>query len=278
MTGTLTIAHLTLAEARRRRIVTAALLCAAAFLAVFSAAVFFAYADMKTRANQSFVERQAILTLLTLVGLYAANFLSVLFAVLLPIDALSGEIDSGVIQTIACKPVHRAAILAGKWLGHSVIALGYLTALAAGVLMSLRLLAGFAPLHLGQALPLMALEVVLLVTVSIAGGTRLSTVTNGVLALGFYGVAFIGGWVEQVGVLADIESARMIGIATSLISPPDALWRLAAHYLQPAIVREIGPNALFSASVPTPLMVWWAAGFIVLTFAYAARSFARRPL
>jgi len=278
MQRVLTVLHLTIAEARRRRIVTAALLCASAFLLVFWSGVYFVRADLQSNARVTFVERQAVLAAVALVGLYATNFLSVLFAVLLPVDALSGEIDSGVMQTLACKPIARSEILIGKWMGHAVIAIGYLTVLAAGVLLSLWVLAGYVPLHLTRALPLMQLEVLLLVTVSIAGGTRLSTVTNGILALGFYSVAFIGGWLEQIGVVANVPSLRTIGIVTSLISPPDSMWRMAAYYMQPPIVREIGPNALFSNTVPTPLMVWWTAGFTLLTLAYAVRSFRKRQL
>ena len=47
------------------------------------------------------------------------------------------------------------------------------------------------------------------------------------------------------------------------------MWRLAAHYLQPEILRGLG-RAGSRASVPTPLMVWWAAGFTVLTLLYAS--------
>lgn len=278
MRRVLTITHLTLSEARRRRIVLAAALCAAAFLIVFSTALFFAYAEMMRNPRTSFVERQLVLTLLTLVGLYAANFLSVLFAVLLPVDALSGEIDSGVMQTLASKPIRRADIVLGKWLGHLLIVATYLLLLTGGVLVSVWSIAHFVPLHLGRALPLMLLEVVLLLTVSIAGGTRLSTVTNGVMALGFYGVAFVGGWVEQVGGFAGIESARTIGIAASLISPADAMWRLAAYHLQPPLVRDATATVFSTASVPTTLMVWWAAGFTVLTLILAVRLFARRAL
>ena len=53
----------------------------------------------------------------------------------------------------------------------------------------------------------MLLERVLLVIV-FAGGARLSTVTNGIVAFGFYGLAFIGGWMEQIGTLASADSAR----------------------------------------------------------------------
>jgi hypothetical protein len=45
----------------------------------------------------------------------------------------------------------------------------------------------------------MALEAVVLVSVSIAAGAHLATVTTGVLSFGLYGLAFIGGWVEQIG-------------------------------------------------------------------------------
>src|SRR5262245_34745943 len=125
----LTVLHLTLTEARRRRIVTAALLCATAFLIVYASAVFFARRGMDAVARMPFVQRQALLMALTLAGMYATNFLSVLFAVLLPVDALSGEIDSGVMQTIACKPLRRSEILIGKWLGFGLLALMYLVVL-----------------------------------------------------------------------------------------------------------------------------------------------------
>ena len=124
----------------------------------------------------------------------------------------------------------------------------------------------------------MALEIVLLVTVSIAGGTRLSTVTNGIAALGFYGIAFIGGWVEQIGGFAGIDSARTVGIVASLISPPDVLWRMASYQLQPPIVRDLGAAAFSASTVPTSFAVWWAAAFTAAVLAWAVRSFNRRQL
>lgn len=277
MHAVLTIAHLTLAEARRRRIVTAALLCALALLMVFTTAVFFA--SREGARSATFIERQALFMFLTLAGLYNANFLSVLFAVLLPVDSLSGEIDSGVMQTVAVKPIRRSDIVLGKWLGNGLIVAAYLTVLVTGVLLSVRFIAGFSPVNLTLAFPLMLLEVTLLMTVSIAGGTRFSTVTNGIIGLGFYGIAFIGGWVEQAGTLGRFESVRNIGVAASLISPPDSMWRLAAYYLQPPLLRSAGQYIFASTgAVPTSLMVWWAAAFIVLTLLCAVRTFSKREL
>ena len=273
-----TIAHLTLAEARRRRIVLAAFICALAFLCVFAVAMFFAYRDVVSDPNTSFIERHGVMTALTIVAFFAANFLSVVLAVVLPVDTLSGEIDSGVIQTIAAKPVRRADIVLGKWAGHLTLALAYLLLLSGGIVLIMRVITGASPLNVQRAIPLMALEIALLLTVSVAGGARLSTVANAIASFGFYGVSFIGGFVEQAGVLAGVPSARTVGIVVSLISPADAMWRLAAYEMQPDIVRGLGPSQLLVASVPTPLMVWWAAGFTVVTLLYAIRTFRRRAL
>jgi ABC-type transport system involved in multi-copper enzyme maturation permease subunit len=207
----------------------------------------------------------------------AANFLSVLFAILLPIDTLSGEIDSGVIQTLASKPLDRAQIVIGKWTGHLVLAIAYLLLLSTGILVVVRVVGGLTPSGVSRALPLMMLEITLSLTIAVAGGARFSTVTNAITAVGFYGVAFVGGFVEQIGGFAGITSLRTVGIIVSLISPADSMWRMAANYMQPEIVRTTGMLAL-GASVPSAAMVWWAAAFTVLTLLYAIRAFRQRAL
>src|SRR5262245_21670399 len=277
MSDILTIAYLTLFEARRKRIVAAALLCGAAFLTVFAIGMLAVFNDLGRR-QVTFIERQTTIYILTVAGLYAVNFLTVLFAVLLPVDAISGEIDSGVMQTIASKPIRRSDVVLGKWLGHGLVVAIYLLILCAGVLLTGRLIAGHVQQNAISVFGLMLLEMTILMTVSVAGGTRLSTVTNGIAALGFYGVAFIGGWVEQIGGLAGIPSARTVGVAVSLISPADTLWRLSAYLLQPPVLRDIGAGPFTVASVPSPLMVWWAAGFGVVMLWVAVRSFATRQL
>ena len=277
MRNVITIAHFTLVEARRRRIVLAGTVCALAFLSVFSVAAAFGYRELAADARVPFFERQATLTMMMLVGFLAANFLSVLFAILLPIDTLSGEIDSGVMQTLASKPVARQEIVLGKWLGHLSLALTYLLLLSAGILLAMRVLAGFFPADVWRALPLLMLEVTLSLTVSLAGGARFSTVTNAIMAVGLYGLSFIGGLVEYVGTIGSIGSLKTVGIVVSLISPADSMWRLGGHYLMPEIVR--GSDALsLGATVPSPLMVWWAAGFTAMMLLSAVRAFGRRAL
>jgi hypothetical protein len=124
----------------------------------------------------------------------------------------------------------------------------------------------------------MLLEGTVLLTLSIAGGARLSTVTNGMLAFGLFGLAFIGNWVEQIGTFADNAAARYVGTVASLIMPSEAMWQLAASQMQPGIMRELGVSPFSGLSVPSAAMVAWAAGYIVVTLALGLRAFAKRPL
>ena len=58
---------------------------------------------------------------------------------------------------------------------------------------------GYVANHPLQALALIWLNAILLLSISLLGGAVFSTLANGVLVFGLYGVAFIGGWIEQIG-------------------------------------------------------------------------------
>lgn len=276
MSALLTIVHMTLHEAMRRRILVAALIGGAAFVALFATGLHFAVADLERGNNP--IEKRLVTNMLTLAGLYAVNFLTVMTAVLLPVDTISGEIASGVIQTVAAKPVRRSVIVLGKWLAFVTLTTGYLALLAGGVLAAAKIRADFTPPNVTIGLPLMALEAMVLVTLSIAGGTRLSTVTNGVMAFALFGLAFIGGWVEQIGGFTDNHAARQVGIVASLIMPTESLWQLAAHHMQPPIMSQLNLTPFSPVSVPSAAMVWWAVGYIVVWLALGLAWFRRRPL
>jgi Cu-processing system permease protein len=278
MQGILTIAHLTFHEARRRKILLAALLLGLAFVGVFALGIHFVYGEVRANTKIPPGQYALFLNFITMAGLYAANFLIVMTSALMPVDTISGEIGSGAIQSLATKPVPRASIVVGKWLGTLAIVLGYAALLVGGVLVSTFLITGFTPPGVAVGAPLMLLEGALVMTLSIAGGTRFSTLANGVFVFGMYGVAFVGGWVEQIGTLFGNDSARYVGVVASLLMPSESLWQLAAYNMQPAIMRDVNLTPFSPASVPSAAMVVWAAAYILATLAVAVRQFGRRNL
>jgi Cu-processing system permease protein len=276
MNRLIVIAHLTLHEALRRRVLLAALIGGVAFLILYAIGFHFIARDVAK--NASLIEQRVALNAITLAGLYAVNLLTVMSAVLLPVDALSGEIASGSIQTLAAKPMRRSEIVLGKWLAYVTVVIGYLALMAGGVLLIARTIAHFHPPGIAAGVPLLLLEAVLLVSISIAGGTRLSTVTNGMLAFGLYGLAFVGNWVEQIGTFVNNQAARNVGTIASLIMPAESMWQRAAWLMQPTIMRELHASPFSPASVASPAMIAWAGLYTLATIVVAVRAFARRGL
>ncbi len=269
-----TIIRLTLHEARSRKILLAAMIFGLLFLALFTTGLFF----IDRLENARLPQRRMMVATILMAGLYAVNFLTIMTAVLVPADTLSGEIGSGIIQTVVSKPLRRWEVVLGKWIAFWLILLGYLGLMAGGVLLAGRVIANYVPPNITVGLALMYLEGTLLLTLSIAGGTRLSTITNGVMVFGMYGVAFIGGWMEHIGTMADNAAARYLGIAASLLVPCESLWRLAAYYMQPKLMRDLQLTAFSSASVPNGAMVLWAAVYTALSLAFALWQFRKRNL
>ncbi len=277
----LTVAHLTLHEIKGRKVALAALILGVAFLLVYGAGFYFVYQDVFVNSPGSALRRaqqSAGLSFLVMAGLYAVNFLMVMMAVLMPVDTLAGDIRSGVIQTLVTKPVRRASIVLGKWLGFWVVLALYLAMMAGGILLIVRVIAGFEVQNAPAGLALMLLEGTLLMTLSILGGTRLSTLANGVMVFGLYGLAFIGGWLEQAGVLLDNATTRNIGVIASLIMPSEALWQLASYVMQPALLRDMPATPFSVASVPSTAMLAWALVYTLGALLLALRQFSKRDL
>src|SRR5436190_1753495 len=110
MHGILTMTRLTIHEAGRRKILLATLVFGLAFLALFATGFYFINRNLQAQQAMSAVQRRLVLNSFVMAGFYAVNFLMIMTAVLVPVDTLSGEIGSGVIQTIATKPVRRSEI------------------------------------------------------------------------------------------------------------------------------------------------------------------------
>jgi ABC-type transport system involved in multi-copper enzyme maturation permease subunit len=139
-------------------------------------------------------------------------------------------------------------------------------------------MAGVTAHHLAQGFALMWLESLLLLSVTICFGTRYSTLTNGVLALGLVGLAFLGGWIEQIGSLTHTPSAVNVGIVASLIMPSEALWRRAVNDMQSPLAAVFNFSPFQSASLPSATMVFYAGAYAALALLLAVRRFSRRDL
>jgi Cu-processing system permease protein len=279
----LTIAVLTFREASRRKILLAALLLGLAFLIVYALGFHYITLEMeKDLDSMRLLELNEVRNFILMAGIYVINFLAAIMTVLTSVDTLSGEIASGTIHTLLSKPIRRCDIVIGKWLGFAGMITLYLLLMCGGVVGFIYLRSGYAAPHPMRAFILIWLNDMLLLSVSLFGGAILSTLANGVLVFGMYGIAFIGGWIEQIGNLMNNLSASKIainiGIITSLILPSEALWRRAAHELQSPLVSALGVSPFSSGSYPSTLMIVYAALYAGMALFLAVSKFNRRDL
>lgn len=274
----LEIARLTFLEARMRKMLWAVVLLGIAFLALYALGVYIMYREVSQELSA--VRALEPVNFFLMAGLYALNFLVVMLAVLTSVDTIAGEIASGTIQTIVTKPLRRWEVVVGKWLGLALMLSIFAAVMCASLMVIVKLIADYTPRNPLAGIGLIVLEGLVVLTLSILGGTRLSTLTNGVVIFMLYGLAFIAGWIEQIGSLMRSEAAVNIGIVVSLIMPSEAMWKRAAYLMQPPFLRELGMDAtpFGAASAPSEAMVVYAVVYTVVVLAVAIRWFMRRDL
>lgn len=277
------IARMTFLETIRRRIVLTGLVLGLIFLSVFSFGFREVYINAYDRSQTMDGAFTNVITseginALMLAGLYAVTFLSAAMGALLGADTLSGEIVSGTIQTIVSKPVRRSDVVLGKWLGYAILLAGYSLLMSGGTVLSVWIQSGYTPRNILTGLSLIYFESLLIMTIAIAYSSFLPGLATGGVVFGLYGMAFIGGWVEQIGAILQNETAIQVGIVTSLIIPSEALWRRAAFEMQSPIAAALGVSPFGTTSVPSPLMIGYAAIYLAITLMAAVSIFKHRDL
>src|SRR5712672_4479444 len=124
-------------------------------------------------------------------------------------------------------------------------------------------LRGVVPRNLVAGALLVFLECVLALTVTFMFGTWFSTLTNGVIVLGLHGLAFLGGWLEQMSGFAEGSRLVAVGIVSSLVMPSEAVWRRAAFEMESPLAGSLQFSPFADISVPSLAMIGYAGVFML---------------
>lgn len=271
------IAGVTFREAARKKFLWMAFLAGLAFLALFGTGMHF---QVKSQRNLPPIICRQILMGMLLVGFYAVDLLAVLMTILTSVDTISGEIGSGTIQAIATKPIPRWQLLIGKWIGFAGMSAGYVAVMFAGVSAVGHFIGSIVPPHVYRGAALVFLECLLVLTITLLCGTWFATITNGAIVLGLHGLAFLGGWIEQIGALTDSQNLVTVGVVASLLMPSESVWRRAVFEMQSTFTRsvtqQIGPFS--NASAPSLTMIVYAVAYLLVALSIAIYHFHERDL
>ncbi len=277
----LIIAKITLQEGVRKKAVLGGLLLAAAFLTLYGLGMYFVMRDLPVpdRFMDPDVFRDAVSGQLLASALNVAGMLTALVAIFTSAGAIATEVEQNTLHAIIPKPLMRWQVLVGKCCGLGAMAGSFAIGTTLALLILTWLFAGYFSWMSWQSAVLLGLLGVLLTCVTVCASTLLSTLTAGVTVIMLYGLALVGGMVEQLGVLLDNQVMQNMGIISSLLLPSDALWRMAAQRLdvqELAVLAGGGPFQGFSQ--PSAIMLVWTLLYISFAVLLGVRVFGRKDL
>lgn len=286
MPPVLVLARLTIVEASRRRLLLA-LGVLTLVVILFSGWGFSKITTIRGDSGTiSPVEAKLIASQLLTLVMFMFSAVLALTAVLVAAPSISSETENGIMLAVLARPLRRAEVVLGKALGHVSVVVVY-AALGIGLeLLAVRLAVGYQPPHPVYLFLFLAAEAVVMVAIAMALSTRLSGMTGGVIALGAYFAAWLGGVVGAIGVAFQNQAIENVGSASRLLLPSDGLWRGALWSLEPTTVlaaaqqagREVGANPFFAPTPPPAAYDLWCAFWIAVVSALALWSFARREV
>lgn len=215
------------------------------------------------------------------------SFVLAMTAAFIGAPAVGGDLESGVALAVLARPIRRAEVLLGRWLGCSCVVVAY-TALSGFLAIGVAfLVSGYGPPEPLLAVAFLSGQALVLLTLTLALGSVLPSIAAGAIAVVGFGL----GW--MAGVMAGIATALGIGLLGQVaevsrwLLPSDGLWRGVIYGLEPPLVLlmaagevpELANANPFYAAAPPPLaFVVWSIVWIGLVLGAAAGWFERRDL
>lgn len=285
----LLIAELSLREALRKKLVTVLLVLTALFIGFYLFGIYKMEVRLDARAAEAGIDRSPTgsgnmpVMFATMFGMYLVYFLGALMAVLSTVSSVSGDIENGVMQSVIARPVSRAGLVLGRWLGFAAVNVGYVTLLSVTLLGGVYAITGYMPPDALPAVLLVLLAVLLLTALTVLGSTLFTTLANGIGVFVLYGLGFTGGILSAIGSLSDTPTLTTLGKLANTLMPTNALWLGASYHLQPQIMRQMseisrGTNPFFATEPVAGWLIAWAAMLTVLAVLAGMWRFSKRDL
>ncbi|GGO37245.1 ABC transporter permease [Deinococcus humi] len=290
MHNALLIAELSLREAIRKRLVSVLIVLSLLFLGFYLYGIYRLELNLNERAVDAGLDGRSATGLsnvpvmyAAMFGMYLVYFLGALMSVLSTVGAVSGDIENGVMQSVIARPISRAQLVLGRWMGFTVVNVVYVALLGLALLAGVYAITGYLPPSPAPALGLILLAVTLLTALTVLGSTLFTTLANGIGVFVLYGAGFTGGILNAIGTFADSPTLATLGRAANIVMPTNALWLGSSYLLQPPVLLEIskaarGANPFFGSDPIPVALVLWAAALAALAVSAAMWRFSRRDL
>jgi ABC-type transport system involved in multi-copper enzyme maturation permease subunit len=281
----LTIARLTITETIRRRIawVLLGLTVVSVLLTTWGMErlVSLARAD-----NVQELQVYVVVSQLLILVAFMFSFVLAMTAAFLGAPAIATDLESGVAQSMLARPIRRADLVVGRWLGLSIVVVAY--AVLSGLLeiAAVGVVSGYNPPAPLQAVGFLAAQAVVLLTLAVLLSTRLPAIAAGAICVVLFGLGWMAGVFAVIGRFFDAAPLVTVAEASRWLLPSDGLWRGTIYGLEPpafiflALGRNAptGANPFSAAGPPPPEFLIWSAVWVAVVLGLAVLSLRRRDL
>ena len=280
----LVIAALTLREIVRRRVV---------WVLVFLAIASVALVGWGTQRLVSIAHDEGIEPVQLQIGVsqvliliaFMFSFVLAMSAAFLAAPAIASDVETGTVHAMLARPLRRAELVVGRWLGLSIVVAVY--AVLAGLLAIavVALVSGHVPPEPLVAVVFLAFQAITVLTLALALGTRLPGMAAGAVTVVLFGLGWFAGVLGNLAVAFDATAIRGTSDALRYLLPTDGLWRGVVYGLEPPAVillaagtRVSAANPFYAGEPPPGGFIAWSVVWVILVLAGGIALFRRREL
>jgi ABC-type transport system involved in multi-copper enzyme maturation permease subunit len=284
----LVIVRLTILDAFRRRILWVLFILTVVVVGI-SGIGFERLVTLARQNGSSELLIQLGVSQMLIVVAFMFSFILAMTAAFIGAPAVAADIESGVLLAILARPIGRSTFLVGRWLGLVLVAGSY--ALASGLLeiLAMKLASGYAPPDPLGAAGAIALQAVLVLTLTVLFSTRLPSIAGGAITVVLFGMCWIAGVLGGLGIYLKADLLEQVAAITRVVFPTDGIWRAAIFALEPQVVivvasdsgrssEQLAANPFYAATGPSTAYLAWVAAWFVIVLGLAVLSFRRREL
>jgi ABC-type transport system involved in multi-copper enzyme maturation permease subunit len=282
----LVIAGLTLREIVRRRIVWVLLGLSVASVVL----VGWGTERLVTLARAEGVEeleiRIGVSQVLILIA-FMFSFVLAMSAAFLGAPAIASDVETGTVHAMLARPLRRGELVAGRWLGLSIVVAAYAVLSGLLAIAVVGLVSGHYPPAPLVAVGFLAAQAITVLTLALALGTRLPSIAAGAVTVVLFGLGWFAGVLGNIAIAFDAAPMAGTSEVVRILVPTDGLWRGVIYGLEPPLVLLVaaGRNAQameanpFFASTPPPVaFVAWSVAWVGIILAAGIALFRRREL
>jgi ABC-type transport system involved in multi-copper enzyme maturation permease subunit len=277
------IAGYALQEALRRRIFHVVLLLTALYLGLYWLGADTAFEEVSELGTELPVEEQE-LTGGTLFGLsmFGTLFLGAVLAAFLTLGVVRGDAERGLLQPLVVRPVGRAALLVGRFLGAAAVCVPYVLVVYTACALITRTAGDWWPDDFLRPGLQLAAGVLLIAALGLLGSVFLSATANGIAIFMVFGAGLVAGLLGQIGEALNSDTLDTVADRASWALPFEALYQDALYRITAdsrgftGLAIQLGPfGGSEAGGANLPL---WVLAYFVAVLGATILAFARTDL